>query len=206
MKTIPIILALAGLFSFVTTVRADYEIKISSSSNVAKLGRELVMKVKGSKVRMEMAEGKHTITDADAGTRFLVDDQRKQATDMSRTLKASTPIKPTATGNKEKIGDYSAEEYSYTVLNGLKISVWVALDYPKDKAEALRALTKVRTPDLNALPGPVIRTVVSDSTGSAKSQTDVKSVTEVTLDEKEFEVPKDYQIKKAALPPGLQGK
>jgi Domain of unknown function (DUF4412) len=216
MKTPSLLLTVAGVLAFSSVVCADYEIKISSRAAVTNEPKELTMKVKGSKVRTDLPSGKHLISDTQANTRFVVDDQKKQVTDMSGMLGAvhgkndQPPTKALATGRKEKFNGYEVEEYTYSVASGLKIAVWVAPEYPKDKGEALRALSKGNpanamggTPDLSTLPGPVIRTVVTDGAGMS-SQTEVKSVTEVTLEDKEFEIPTDYKARKFNVPAGLQ--
>lgn len=219
MKISPFTLTLAALFAIASTARADYEIRMTITSPNKPEPKEYVVKMQGTRSRTELDNGDAMIADQKAGTRVMLKAKTKQATDMSAFIKsvqeAADKDKPkpklTATGKKEKVAGYEAEEFIYDMGEDTKISIWAAKDYPKDKAEALmslylasssRALAEI--PDLTALPGPIIRSVVKDKSGAMEIDSVIKSVTETKVDDKEFEIPADYTVKKLPARPGAR--
>ena len=102
------------------------------------------------------------------------------------------------TGEKEKVGDYNCEIYTWTD-GGTTSKLWVTKDHPQ--AAALKALEKqMRSgffgamqsgPDTTSLPGVAVKTEVTAQ--GQKITTTVLSVKEQDVDVKEFDVPAGYQ-------------
>jgi hypothetical protein len=207
-------------FALAATAAADWviESKIESSQ----LTSDTVTKIKGDKMRIYIAESPagpmSSIVDTTTGdTIQLLHGQKtavktsatqlKQALDAQKqpAAKKGAPVPVLkATGQKEKIGDYECEIYTWT--NGsMGAKFWVAKDHPQ--AEALRALEKqMRSgifgtsnlgPDTSALPGVALKTQIGAQ--GFLTTTTVNSVKEQNVDAKEFEVPANYGL--LALPP-----
>jgi hypothetical protein len=123
-------------------------------------------------------------------------------------LKDGAATAPKATGEKEKVGDYDCDIYTWTDGN-TTARFWVAKNHPK--ADALKAFSKqMRSavagaqmgPDESTLPGPAIKSEVTAQ--GQKITSTLVSVKEQDLDAKDFEVPADY--KSMALPGAPGGK
>jgi hypothetical protein len=219
MKISSFILALAAFFAIASAAHADYEIRISISSPDKPQSKEYVTKFKEGRIRTELDEDNAMISDQKTGMRMMLRTKTKQATDMSALMqsmqidpaKDKPKPKPVPTGRKESVAGYEAEEFTYDLSDDTKISIWIAKNYPKDKAEVLMALYQASgsrafatLPDLTALPGPIIRSVVKDKSGAMEIDSVIKSVTETTIDAKEFEVPADYTVKKLPARPAAR--
>jgi thiol-disulfide isomerase/thioredoxin len=108
--------------------------------------------------------------------------------------------KPQATGKTEKVGDYNPEIYTWASTNGMKMTLWVAKDFPNYKQiqEQLKKLSELSPfgmgksmgPDENTLPGMVVKREM-ESLGQ-KITTTLISAKEEPVDLAVFEVPKDY--------------
>jgi thiol-disulfide isomerase/thioredoxin len=104
------------------------------------------------------------------------------------------------TGKTEKVGDYNPEIYTWASTNGMKMTLWVAKDFPNYKQiqEQLKKLSEL-SPfgmgksmglDENTLPGMVVKREM-ESLGQ-KITTTLISAKEEPVDLAVFEVPKDY--------------
>jgi hypothetical protein len=209
----------------IATASADWvlETKIESPQ-VNSAG---VMKIKGDKLRVDMDAGPagavSSIIDSATGDTIQVLHSQKMAMKMSSAQikqameaagqmpKKDAPPVPAAkaTGEKEKIGDYECEIYTWTD-GPTSVRLWIAKGHPH--AAALQAMDKKmrsgvlgamqKGPDTSLLPGPSLKT--ETTIGGVKTTNTVISVKEQDLDAKDFEVPAGY--KDMALPPGLGGK
>jgi O-succinylbenzoate synthase len=107
----------------------------------------------------------------------------------------------TDTGKTERVGDYTAEVYTWSRPDGANQTVWVAKnfpDYAKIKAQMdklnqspMAQISKGSSPDVNTLPGMVVKTQM-EMNGQKVTSTLV-SVKEQSVDASVFETPKDYQ-------------
>jgi len=213
---------LAVPFLLAATASADWVIESNIES--AQINSNTTMKVKGDKFRMDIANGPagamSTILDTAGGGAIQMMHAQKMAMKLSAaqlkqsldaaSQKAGTGggTAPKATGQKEKIGDYDCEIYTWA--NGpTSARLWVAKDHPQ--AAALKEVEKKMRasfpgaaqggPDTSALPGAAIKTEIT--TGAQKMTTTILSVKEQPVDAKEFELPADYQvISMPSLPAG----
>jgi hypothetical protein len=219
MKNFRPIFTLAAFLAIASTARADYEIRMTITSPNKPEPKEFVVKMQGTRSRTELDNGDAMIADQKTGMRVMLKAKTKQATDMSAFIKSIAEAKDkdkskpklTPTGKKETVAGYEAEEFTYDMNDDSKISIWAAKDYPKDKAEVLMSLYRAsgssayaELPDLTVLPGPVIRSVVKDKSGASEIDSVVKSVTETKIDDKEFEIPADYTVKKLPARPAAR--
>ena len=218
MKQIFIFLAL--VFA-VGTARADFVIKQKVESPM--MSGEVTMQIKGDKVRTDVPFGlmgmgsMSTIADLNTGDTVMLMHKHKAAAKISgaqlkeqmaavkkQVEKAAVAgaAKPQAqdTGKTEKVGDYNPEIYTWASTNGMKMTLWVAKDFPNYKQiqEQLKKLSELSPfgmgksmgPDENTLPGMVVKREM-ESLGQ-KITTTLISAKEEPVDLAVFEVPKDY--------------
>lgn len=179
---------------------------------------EMTMKLKGDKMRIDVNPPKiTTIIDAKSGEMItLISDQKtvvrmsadkmKAAREMARQFNSKNGKKETnekpkliATGKKETINGYEAEQYTYETPD-FKAAYWIASKYP-DGAAILKQLQAInpdvwktsnsQMPDYREFPGLPIRTVLSLS--GNQITTTLTSVKQDALSDADFTVPKDYQ-------------
>lgn len=223
MKTLLIRFALPLLL--VATASADWVIESNVES--AKANGLMIIKVKGDKMRMDIPNERigavSSVVDTKTGDTLQIVHAQKAAMKIDgeamKKMVASSrdktgfkdddsrEIKPT--GEKEKVGEYDCEIYTWT--NGtVSKRYWVAKDHPQ--AAVLKDLEKrMRSgflgglqigPDTTVLAGTVIKTETTGPTG--KTLTLIKTVKEQELDAKEFEVPEGYQTMTPPVPPGAK--
>jgi Domain of unknown function (DUF4412) len=169
------------------------------------------IKVKGGKVRMDLyaglPEARSMITDLDTGEIIdLLHSQKMYVKAVGQPMKATRPAGtasrapvPRATGQNQKVGDWDTELYAWSNTRGINGTAWVARnfpDYARIQAD-LAVLDKIAgadndaTPELNMLPGMVVRSQV---TGSGQTITlALISAHETPLDASQFGVPRDYK-------------
>ena len=215
-----IFISLALVFA-VGTARADFVIKQKVESPM--MSGEVTMQIKGDKVRTDMPFGlmgmgnMSTIADLNTGDTVMLMHKHKAAAKISgaqlkeqmaavkkQVEKAAVAgaAKPQAqdTGKTEKVGDYNPEIYTWASTNGMKMTLWVAKDFPNYKQiqEQLKKLSELSPfgmgksmgPDENTLPGMVVKREM-ESLGQ-KITTTLISAKEEPVDLAVFEVPKDY--------------
>jgi hypothetical protein len=203
---------------------------IESKIESPQINSNMVTKIKGDKIRADMTGpmgAMSSIIDTTSGdSTQLIHAQKmamkisaaqlKQTAEMAKQMagltgKASTTAKLQATGQKEKVGGYDCEIWSYDD-GALKAKYWVAKSHPqaaalKDMEKKMRAsmATMQMGPDTSVLPGPAIKTETT-AAGITSTMT-VTSVKEQTLAASDFEVPSDYQsMAMPGLPAGLPTK
>ena len=216
--TLPLVLAY--------TASADWVIESKIES--PQLNSNTVTKVKGSKMRVDIPSSPmgamSSIIDSNSGdTLQLVHAQKmavkttaaqmKQAMEMAMNAAGkkpdatAPPVKPT--GEKEKVGDFDCDIYSWTD-GTTTVKLWVAKNHPN--AAGLKALEQQmkkgvlgslqQGPDTTTLPGPAIKTEINS--GGTKTVTTVVSVKEENVDAKEFDLPAGYQSMAMPGAPGAQ--
>jgi len=176
----------------------------------------MTIKIKDNKARIDANPSLTTIIDGKTGelTNLMLDqkkivrisaDKMKAAVEMVNKYnaggKAGEPAKTklVATGKKQKMDGYDAEEYVYDGPN-FKATYWVAPQYPNSAAilkeletlnPQLWAANSMNLPDYRAFNGVPIRTIVS--AGDTNITTTLVSVNQSPIDPAEFVPPKDFQ-------------
>jgi Domain of unknown function (DUF4412) len=207
-KTAIIVASLACAFA----AKADYVIK-QTIENAGKT-REVEIKIKDTKLRIDTANQNSALFDSKTGDETILLHQKKafvkisgeqlksRVEAMKRVLKlndensANVELKPT--GKKETIQGYEAEEYASTV-RGVPTTVFVAKSYPNyqkflealttaQKASALQSSLSI-PPD--KYPGMPLRTQIELK--GQKLTTTLDSAEETSLPDDEFAVPADYK-------------
>src|ERR1700730_6423823 len=200
----------AALFS----ARADLTIvqKVEGSGEP----REMTMKLKGDKMRVEMTPQLTTIVDAKTGEMInLMNDQKavlrmsgekvKAAMEMANQFmekdgKKATGEKPklVATGKKETVNGYETEQYTFDSPQ-FKSTYWIALKYPDGPAilKQLQAINPAiwrtsnnQMPDYREFPGLPVKTVVNNSGNNVTST--LITVKQDPLPESVLAGPKEY--------------
>ena len=113
----------------------------------------------------------------------------------------AAPPKFQDTGKTEKVGNYDAEIYTWSSPDGANQTVWVARDFPdyakikvqmdKLNDSPVAQMSKGAAPDVNTLPGMVVKTQM-EMNGQKVTSTLV-SAKESSVDASIFQTPKDYQ-------------
>ncbi len=203
------------------TARGDLtivqEVKGSGAVN------QITTKLKGDKARVEVSPEVTTIIDNKSGDMLSLMNAKKKflriSADKSKAIAemaskyagdsapATGKSKLTATGKKEMINGYEAEEY-VRESPSLKESYWIALKYPDSAAivKQLQAIIPAAWNDVakgmldyRDFPGLPLRTIVK--TGGREIISTITSIKQDPLSEAEFSIPKDFQELKV---PNLQ--
>jgi len=223
MKSLLIRLALP-LF-LVATASADWVIESNVAS--AKANGVLVIKVKGDKMRMDIPNERigavSSIVDTKTGDTLQIVHAQKAAMKIDgeamKKMVANSRDKAgfkdgaagelKATGEKEKVGEYDCEIYTWS--NGTVSKKFsVAKNHPqeavlKDLEKRMRSgfLGGMQMgPDTTTLPGTVIKTETTSPAGNTSSV--ITAVKEQELDPKDFEVPEGYQTVAPPVPPAAK--
>ena len=195
------------------TARGDLTIvqKVEGSGSV----KQITTKLKGDKARVEVAPEVTTIIDNKSGEVLSLMNAKKKflriSADKSKAIAelaskyakdSSAPAEKsnlTATGRKEMINGYEAEEY-VRESPSVKESYWIALKYP-DSAAIVKQLQTIAPAawndiakgvlDFRDFPGLPLRTIVK--TDRREITSTIISIKQDPLSEGEFSVPKDFQ-------------
>lgn len=218
--------SVAATFTLIASASADWVLESKIESPQINTGT--VTKIKGDKVRTDMTAGPmgamSSIIDTASGdsTQLLHGQkmamktsaaQMKQAMEMAKKMsgkaEGSAQAKPTATGQKEKVGEYECEIWAVTD-GSTSTKYWIALNHPQ--AAALKDVEKkmrsgalggaMMGPDTSVLPGPALKTEMTMPQG--KTVITVLSIKEQAVDAKDFEVPADYQSMAMPALPGAK--
>ena len=205
------LLSLALSAGLCVSARADFIIVQKVEGGKAG-GNEIIMKLKGDKVRVEatpqmtmIVDGKtgETVTLMNAQKKFLriSGDKAKAIAELAAKYGGTTAERPklTATGKKMTINGYEAEEYvGETKL--FKASYWIAPSLPDSAAimKQLQAVIPAAWNDLakgmmdyRDLPGFPLRTQVKTEGGEITST--ITAIKRDLLSDAEFLVPTDFQ-------------
>src|SRR3954462_445137 len=202
--------SLAFALTLSQSARADFTIvqKVEQKGTA----NEIVLKLKGEKIRMEATADVTMIVDGKTGdTVTLMNAQKKYLRISGEKAKAIAELatkysgtnaekpKLVATGKKMTVNGYEAEEYAgETAL--FKASYWIAPSFPESAAimKQLQAVIPATWNDLakgmmdyRDLPGFPLRTEVK--MGDEQIISTVVTVKHDVLSEAEFVPPKDYQ-------------
>ena len=196
------------------TARADLTImqKVEGAGSVA----DMTIKIKGDKARIDATPQISTIIDGKTGEMInLMNDQKTAVRVSAEKMKAASEMvnkftdkdkkksaaepKLTATGKKEIVNGYEAEEYVYEGPD-LKATYWIASKYPDGAAilkemQSLKSETwtagNARMPDYRDFPGLPIKTVIS--VGGNQITSTIISVKKDPVSDAEFSIPKDFR-------------
>ncbi len=226
-------------FCFIGPAWADLTI-VQKVEGMGALGRpggaggsssEITVRIKGDRARIDATPEMSTIVDGKTGEVLtLMISQKKVIRISAEKMKAASEMinqyndkktavataKPQATGRKETINGYEAEEYTMDTPH-FKAAYWLAPKFPNGAA-VLQQLREVKSdiwkssnrnvPDYRDFPALPIKTVVD--MGTIKVTTTLVSVKQDPLNEADFDVPKDFQEVKTPdlsgmLPPAKAG-
>ncbi len=208
-----ILRAFSLLLTFCLTSAARGDVTITQKVEGAGPVDTMVMKIKGDKARVEPNAQMTMIMDSKTGDMLnLMNEQKKFIRISSAQVKAvaglangdkdedAASTKPAlkATGRKETILGYEAQEY-VTETPSFKATYWISTTYPgaKEITQQLQAVSNVwksaakHMPDMRDFPGLPLRSVVTVN-GKEITSTLV-SAKQDSLGDEEFVVPKDYQ-------------
>ena len=208
-----------GLAVGILAARGDLILQQNIESSM--INGTITTQIKGDKIRVDMPStpqgAMSTIMDLSSGdSTTLLHDQKaamkipgaqiKQMAENMKKSRASAgtnaePPKFQGTGKTEKVGNYTTEIYTWSSPDGAKQTVWVAKDFPdyaniKVQMEKLNnspiaQMSKGAAPDINSLPGMVVKTQM-DVNGQKVTSTLV-SIKETSVDASIFQTPKDYK-------------
>ena len=205
--------AALGLFATAGSVRADLTIvqKIEGMGQ----NMESTAEFKGTKTRVNAAPGTSIIMDLKSGEMTQLTESQKTylkvpvqlaqaAIDSMKKMQGDNAPKPqlTATGKKDTISGYAAEEYTTTIA-GSKLSLWLTKaipDYEKTLKEMsasfsqgpMASMMQSYGLDMANLPGFPIRTVNEVSPGQTLTTT-VVSISTKPVADSEFAIPAGYK-------------
>lgn len=223
MKHLPLVLTLALIAA---AGRADLIVEQKIESQMQ--NGNITIKTKGDNVRIDMPTGPmgamSVIMNVDTGDSVNLIHTQKMAMKVSgaqtkammEAMKKQTPgadagagPKLTPTGKTEKVGEHTAEIYTWASGGGTQ-TLWIAKDFPnfadfKDELVKLNkaaaaGIAKDMQPDFSTLPGMVVKTVAD--AGGMKMTSTLVSVKQAPVDAALFEAPKDYQNMAAPTLPG----
>jgi hypothetical protein len=215
-----------GLFLIVTallsvTARGDLTIvqKIEGSGSL----KQITMKLKGDKARVEVSPELTTIMDSKSGDILTLMNTKKKfvriSAEKSKAIAelaskyggdssaTAEKAKLVPTGRKETINGYEADEY-VRESSSMKESYWIALKYPDSSAivKQLQAIAPTAwneiakgALDFRDFPGLPLRTIIK--TDKKEIVSTIVSIKQDLLSDTEFFVPKDFQELKV---PNLQ--
>lgn len=203
------------------TARGDLTIvqKIEGSGAL----KQITMKLKGDKARVEVSPEITTIMETKGGDILTLMNTKKKfvriSAEKSKAIAelaskyakdSSAPpekSKLTATGRKETINGYETEEY-VRESSSMKESYWIALTFP-DSAAIVKQLQAVAPTawsdvakgmlDFSDFPGLPLRTIIK--TGGKELVSTIVSIKQDLLSDMEFAVPRDFEELKV---PNLQ--
>jgi hypothetical protein len=219
MKIRGLCLVIAAFLS--VTARGDLTIvqKVEGSGAL----KQITMKLKGDKARVEVSPKITTIMESKGGDILTLMNTEKKfvriSAEKSKAIAelaskyAKNPSAPaeksklTATGRKETINGYETDEY-VRESPSVKESYWIALTYPDSAAivKQLQAITPTAWNeiakgmlDFNDFPGLPLRTIIKTERKEIVST--IISIKQDLLSDMEFAVPRDFQEVKV---PNLQ--
>jgi len=216
MKVLPI---LALVITSVLTAQADVVIEQKVEST--KVNGIETMKIKGDLVRMEMPNpsGQATVLlNLKTGEATVLSPAQKIAlkTDLNATAKAAMARqkaagndltkfdKPKATGVTEKIGDYTADVYEYT-LGQNSGKIWAAKDFPnadvfmRERRRISQAFSVGFDTSKIDVPGVIVKVQIITPTGTVTKT--LITAKEQDVPETEFAVPDGYAERKLPTVP-----
>jgi len=211
------LLSLLALLLVATLARADWV--LVQKTDTAGQAIEVTTKIKGDLARVDQGDKMTVIVGAEGMTMLMHAQKMLMKMDLA-TMKAAVEMagkampgqqaaaKPVATGQKEKVGEWDTEIFTWEGQMG-KGRFWVAKDFPKyqeinaisDKLGKVvgKAMSGL-APQASDFDGMVVKSEMTMMGKSVNSQ--LVSAKEETLDAKEFAPPADYNEMKMPAMPG----
>jgi hypothetical protein len=201
------------------TLAAHADVVIEQKAEGPMLNAKMTMKIKGDRARTD------TVSDASSVTIFmdlknekmmvLVHEQKvamekdmkaiREQTEAAQRAAGLDPSRigaPKATGTKEKVGEWMAEVYEFT-LGNVTGKIWVSKDFPNGQAvrDELKRVTAVNNggfdPNKLDVPGMIVKYQFNTQMGAITS-TLIKASQEPVPDS-DFVIPQGYN--QMAMPP-----
>jgi hypothetical protein len=203
-------ISLVILTAFTLTARADFTViqKIEAKGET----REITLKIKGDKIRLEATPQMTMIVDGKTGDMITLmntqkkivrisGDKAKAIAELATKYGGGTSAKPkvVATGKKMEVNGYEAEEY-LAESKQFKARYWIASSFPNAEAvlKELQAIVPAAWNglakgmiDYRDLPGLPIRTEMT--IGDDEIISTLVAVKTDPLNDAEFLPPKDFQ-------------
>lgn len=217
MKTSYLLLAVS--FLSLHSVLADWVVVQKATADGDT--QEVSIKIKGEKTRMDVGDKMSMIADGTNANMLMLMHQQKMMMKMDAdsikgimamagaALGGDKPVeKPVATGQKEKVGQYDCEIYTWSGKMGSG-KFWVDKNFPnfKELNESQDKMMKAMgdpaaafSPQASDFPGMVVKSEMQMMGKSSVSE--LVSVKEETVDEAVFTPPADYQEMKMPKLPG----
>ena len=194
---------------------ADFVV-VQKVDGLSQQSGNITVKIKDAKARAELAPQISHLIDGDSGdtvtlmhgqksfmrvpaaqTKALLEQMQKAQASGNAT---SSPAKPTATGTKENVGEWTTELFTWAG-GAISAKYWVAKDFPNyqaiqaamDKLQSggVTSLAKNLMPASSDFPGMIVKTEIKMKEKTITST--IVSVKEENVDPKEFEIPADYK-------------
>lgn len=201
------IYSMAALLLAATLARADWV--LVEKSNRAGQESTTTMKIKDDQVRVDTGDSMSVILGGQGMTMIMHKQKMLIKRDIAalkalieraaQSTSSQPPAKPVATGQKEKVGEWDTEIYTWEGAMG-KGRFWVAKNFPKfDEIGAVQdRLGKMMggavsgmAPQATDFGGMVVKSEMTIMGKSVNSQ--LISAKEETVDAKEFVPPADYR-------------
>jgi len=222
-------LLLAGSL-FATTAFADLTITQQVQQEPAAGGQgvdmTMTMKVKGTKLRVDVNPQMSTVTDTASGeTMTIMNDQKaymeipaelmkkmkEQAMNMSNADNQENAVapEPKPTGNKKAINGFNCEEYVIESADGAKTTLWITKDIP-NADQLLKELDSLSA-DMNPLkkaakpadlPGFPVQTIIENTNLGGKTTVTVAGLSQDPVADTEFQAPAGYKKMDMPAMPG----
>ncbi|MBB5034974.1 DUF4412 domain-containing protein [Prosthecobacter vanneervenii] len=210
--------ALSCLSLLLTATFASADWVMVQKVDTAGQPSEVTTKIKGEKARVDMGDKMSVIVEAE-GIITIMHPQKmlmkmdpatiKAATEMAGKMTGGPAAKPVATGQKEKVGEWDCEIYSWegTMAKG---RFWVAKDFPnyKELSAASDKLGKVvggamasLSPQASDFDGMVVKSEMSMMGKNVVSV--LVSAKEQAVDDSAFVPPAGYSEMKMPAMPGM---
>jgi Domain of unknown function (DUF4412) len=207
---------LCGLFAVCFTINARADLTIVQKVEGAGPVADMTIKIKGDKARIDATPQISTIIDGTTGEMInLMNDQKTAVRVSAEKMKAASEMiskftdkgkkksaeksKLAATGKKETVNGYEADEYVYEAPD-LKATYWIAPKYP-DGVAILKEMQSLKSeswasnvakmPDYRDFPGLPIKTVIS--VGNNQITSTVTAIKKDPVNDAEFTIPKDFR-------------
>jgi len=211
------LLAIVALLASGSSLFADLVItqKVEGAGQVG----DVVVKIKGDKIRADLPKDVSSITDTATGEvinlmhaqksylRISPEQARAMLERMQQRVANAQgvptgPAKLQPANRKEKVGEWDTEVFT-TKIGSLEITYWVAKDFPnyaqvnesmmKIQQASLGGLNKGFAPSPQDFPGMPVKTEMSMGGDKKKITSTILSVKEEPVDASVFELPKDYK-------------
>jgi hypothetical protein len=206
------------IFSLVP-LEARADLTIVQQTEGAGASGEMLIRIRGNKMRSDLTARLTMILDGDTGETFFLhhadqtfsrvtaEEAKHMGERFGEAQSGSEAGKLFATGEKKMIGSHLAELYLWTI-GAMKMRLWIAHDFPNGQAVqaqldrlqrvGLASATANLMPPAGSVPGLRLRTEI-ELKGQKLAYT-ILSVKEEPLDAAQFSIPPEYRETPFAFP------